>query len=68
MHQSLMIMSQLSILITVDSEFSCDLFFANFSFRNNSRFLEFVSEVMYNFNSYLKLGVFNISKNFEFGR
>ena len=29
---------------TVDSEISRDLYFANFSFPNNSRFLEFVCE------------------------
>ena len=48
--------------------FSCDLYFANFSFLNYSRFFEFASDYLNNLNSYLKLGVFNISENFEFAR
>ena len=40
----------------------------NFSFLNYSRFLEFASDYLNNLNSYLKLGVFKISKNFEFAR
>ena len=55
-------------LTTVDSEIFVDLYFANFSFPNYSRFLEFASDYLNNLNSYLKLGVFNISENFEFAR
>ena len=40
----------------------------NFSFPNYLRFFEFVSDYLYNLNSYLKLVVFNISENFEFAR
>ena len=40
----------------------------NFSFPNFSRFLELASDYLNNLNSYLKLGVFNISENFEFAR
>ena len=60
------------VLVVVDKvlvyirKFSRDLYFANFSFRNYSRFLEFTSDYLNNLNSYLKLGVFNISENFEF--
>ena len=54
---------------TVDSEiFLRDLYFADFSFPNYSRFLEFLSDYFNHLNSYLKLGVFNISENFEFER
>ena len=48
--------------------FSCDLCFVNFSFPNYSRFLELASNYVNNLNSYLKLGVFNISENFELTR
>ena len=62
------------VLVVVDKvlvyirKFSRDLYFANFSFRNYSRFLEFKNDYLNNLNSYLKLGVFNISENFEFAR
>ena len=47
---------------------SRDLYFANFSFLNYSRVLEFASEYSINLNSNLEIGVLNISENFEFAR
>ena len=46
--------------------FSCDLYFANVSFLNDSRVLEFANEYLIGFYRYINIGVFNISENFEF--
>ena len=46
---------------TVDPEIFALPSFREFSFPNYSRFLEFASDYLNNLNSYLKLGVFNIS-------